>query len=374
MTTFQNLMLDVSGAAAPAPAPWRPIKITRAEIDAEIDRLSAAPAPANGRRASRIVHPSAVAPGLGFAPGVSVTIEVLDPGERTAPMRENAHRVEIGIRGSGRISVQGRDVREIDLARLDVANIPAMQGFVFRNTGDEVWARLSYSNAPLLEKLTAHYAEDLPEGWEPRRRTAGPRSTEAPAAYTRGTAPDHAIGTDGARLRGYEFLVDIEVVESLALHWPWEEVRRLLSRTAGDGGRTIMALYNPATRRRQGATHNFFVTASYLPPGSGQRPRGRGHKHTSVAINYHFAGHGESEVDGETLTWEEGDLLLSAPSWLEHAHYQGAEGLGAFTVQDHPLHIGMESLVWQEEMDGPVLTLGSEDGQTGYVGPREAGS
>ncbi|MFC7659936.1 hypothetical protein ACFQV8_31120 [Pseudonocardia benzenivorans] len=189
-------------------------------------------------------------------------------------MRENAHRVEIGIRGSGRISVQGRDVREIDLARLDVANIPAMQGFVFRNTGDEVWARLSYSNAPLLEKLTAHYAEDLPEGWEPRRRTAGPRSTEAPAAYTRGTAPDHAIGTDGARLRGYEFLVDIEVVESLALHWPWEEVRRLLSRTAGDGGRTIMALYNPATRRRQGATHNFFVTASYLPPGSGQRPAG----------------------------------------------------------------------------------------------------
>ncbi|MCE0765548.1 hypothetical protein LWC35_21960 [Pseudonocardia kujensis] len=366
MTSLQNPMLDVSGTPAPVSVPWRPIKITRAEIDAEVERLAAAPAPANGRRASRIVHPSAVAPGLGFAPGVSVTIEVLNPGEQTAPMRENAHRVEIGIGGSGLITVQDT---EIDLARLDVANIPAMRGFTFRNPGDDIWARLSYSNAPLLEKLTAHYAEDLPEGWEPK-----PRSSDSPAVYTRGTAPDHAIGTNGARLRGYEFLVDIEVVESPALHWPWEEVRGHLSQTAGDGGRTIMALYNPATQRKQGATHNFFVTASYLPPGSTQRPRGRGHKHTSVAINYHFAGSGESEVDGETITWEEGDLLLSAPSWLEHAHYQGPDGLAAYTVQDHPLHIGMESLVWQEEMDGPVLALGSEEGQTGYVGPREAGA
>lgn len=366
MTTIQNTMLDVSGAPASTPAPWRPVKITRAEIDAEIDRLAAAPRPEGGRRASRIVHPSAVAPGLGFAPGISVTIEVLRPGEETAPMRENAHRVEIGIRGAGRILVQDE---HIDLARLDVANIPAMQGFRFRNTGDDVWARLSYSNAPLLEKLTAHYAEDLPPDWRHEPRTVD----DTPAVHSRGTAPDLPIGADGARLRGYEFLVDIEVVESRALHWPWEEVCGHLSQQAGDGGRTIMALYNPATRRRQGATHSFFVTASAMPPGTPQRPRGRGHKHTSVAINYHFRGHGVSEVDGEIVSWEEGDLLLSAPSWLEHAHYQGAEGLAAYTVQDHPLHIGMESLVWQEEMDGPVLTLGSEQGQTGYVGPREAG-
>jgi gentisate 1,2-dioxygenase len=33
----------------------------------------------------------------------------------------------------------------------------------------------------------------------------------------------------------------------------------------------------------------------------------------------------------------------------------------------------MESLIWQEDMDGPILTLGAEAGQTGYVGPREAG-
>jgi gentisate 1,2-dioxygenase len=364
-------LVDVSDTPAPTPQPWDPIKVPRALIEAEIDRLAAAPRPVNGRRASRIVHPSSTAPGLGLSPGVSVTIEVLTPGEETAPLRENAHRVEIGILGSGRIAVQDN---EIALARLDVANIPSMQGFRFRNDGDEVWARLSYSNAPLLEKLGVHYAEDLPDGWEPRRRSTGPRSSDAPATYTRGTAPDHAIGADGARLRGYEFLVDIEVVDSRPLHWPWAEVGPHLSQEAGDGKRTIMALYNPATQRRQGATHSFFVTASFMPPGTPPRRRGRGHRHSSVAINYHFAGRGESVVEGRTIEWEAGDLLLSAPGWLEHAHYQSPEGLGVYTVQDHPLHIGMESLVWQEQMDGPVLALGSEEGQTGYVGPREAGA
>jgi gentisate 1,2-dioxygenase len=44
-----------------------------------------------------------------------------------------------------------------------------------------------------------------------------------------------------------------------------------------------------------------------------------------------------------------------------------------FTVQDHPAQIGMESLIWQERMDGPILALGSDAGQTGYIGPREKG-
>ncbi|MEJ2860720.1 hypothetical protein [Actinomycetospora flava] len=365
-------LVDVSGAAASTPRPWTPLKVSRAEIEAEIERLAAAPRPANGRRGSRIVHPSATAPGLGLAPGVAVTIEVLNPGEETTPLRENAHRVEIGILGSGRIEVADSHV---DLAHLDVANLPSMQPFRFRNDTGEVWARLSYSNAPLLEKLGVHYAEDLPLTWAPSPAHAPAPATQdsEKVAYTRATAPDIAIGDRGARLRGYEFLVDVEVVESRPLHWPWAEVSSHLSSEVGDGKRTIMALYNPATQRRQGATHSFFVTATAMPAGRPPRRRGPGHRHSSVAINYHFAGSGVSTVDGVDIAWEAGDLLLSAPGWLEHAHYEGPDGLAVYTVQDHPLHIGMESLVWQEKMDGPVLALGSEAGQTGFVGPREAG-
>jgi hypothetical protein len=67
-------------------------------------------------------------------------------------------------------------------------------------------------------------------------------------------------------------------------------------------------------------------------------------------------------------------LLLSAPSWREHAHYFSETGMSVYTVQDHPLHIGMESLIWQEDMENDqVHALGSEAGVTGYVGPREMG-
>ena len=65
--------------------------------------------------------------------------------------------------------------------------------------------------------------------------------------------------------------------------------------------------------------------------------------------------------------------MLSAPSWSEHAHGIGEGGASVLTVQDHPFQIAIESLIWQEVMDGPILTLGSEPGQTGYIGPRQAG-
>jgi gentisate 1,2-dioxygenase len=357
-------MVDLSGAPAATPQPWGPTKVTRAEIESEIDRLASAPRPANGRRVSRVVHPSATDPGLGFAPGIAVAIEVLNPGEETDPLRENAHRVEIGVAGAGRIVTGDGDIA---LAHRDVANLPSMKPFRFRNDGSDVWARLSYSNAALLEQLGVHYAEDVAEVWP-----SAPVSTRD-GEYTRATAPDIAIGGSGARLRGYEHLVDIEVVDSRALHWPWAEMAPHLSDRLGDGKRTIMALYNPASQRRQGATHNFFVTATSMPAGRPPRPRGPGHRHSSAAINYHVRGSGFSTVDGQDVGWEAGDLLLSAPGWLEHAHYEGPDGIAVYTVQDHPLHIGMESLVWQEEMDGPVLALGSEAGQTGYVGPRLAG-
>ena len=66
-------------------------------------------------------------------------------------------------------------------------------------------------------------------------------------------------------------------------------------------------------------------------------------------------------------------ISFSAPSWLEHAHYIGERGCTILTVQDHPLHISMASLLWQENPNDPILSLGNEEGQKGYVFPREAG-
>lgn len=358
---------DLSGALPEPAQAWRPLKVPRAQIDAEIERLAEGPAPEGGRRVASIVHPEATAPGVGFAPGVRVSLEVLRPGEATTPVRTNGTAVCLGIRGHGVATIGDRS---LDLGRWDVTNIPSMRGHVFRNTGDDLWVRLTYTNEPLLEKLGAAYGEMLDQIAPAKPDTTAPAS----ARYRRGTAPDHEVSEFGSRLRGYEYITDVEHVENAAHLWPWAEVSRHLSQTLGDGRRSILVLVNPSTGRRNGATHSFFVTATRIPAGAPRRsPDEPGHRHSSMAINYHFLGSGSSVVDGEIIEWDAGDLLLSAPSWREHAHSPGPDGLGAFTVQDHPLHIGMESLIWQEDMAGPILTLGSEAGLTGYVGPREEG-
>ena len=359
---------DLSGKPLEKPAPWQPVKVPGEQIDAEIERLSQMSMPKGTRRVASLVHPEAVAPGLGFAPGVRVAIEVVNPGEVTELVRRNCGQVLIGIRGAGVAKIGDRTLQ---MGRWDVANVPSMQAHSYRNAGDEPWVLLTYSNEPLLEKLGAAYSDTVVEAIHP------PVSETAPGAaakYTRETAPDYEVSEFGSRLRGYEFITDIEVVESKAHLWPWAEVSKHLSGEVGDGKRTILALVNPATERRNGATHSFFVTALRFPPGTSPRdPELPGHRHSSMAINYHFQGAGSSVVDGQFIEWKAGDLLLSAPSWREHAHSPGPEGICVFTVQDHPLHIGMESLIWQEELSGPILTLGSETGVTGYIGPREEG-
>ncbi|MFI5541809.1 hypothetical protein ACIA5H_36090 [Nocardia sp. NPDC051900] len=355
------------GGRTEQPVPWRPFKVRAAEIHAEIERLASMPQPADGYRAAGIVHPDSVGSVRSFAPGIDVVVEVLLPGEATKPLRRNSSNVVIGIQGEGRVEVGGRTIH---LSRWDVCNIPSMRPYSYRNDSNELWVRLTYSNYPLLSKIGVSYAEPLAE-----MTAATPTpAREGSAQYNRTNAPDFEVSEFGSRVRGYEFLTDIEVVENQAQHWPWAAVSQHLSDQLGDGKRAILAYYNPATERRNGATHSFFVTATQVPAGFPPMPEGtRGHRHISAAINYHFRGTGKSVIDGETIEWGPGDLLLSAPGWREHLHVPGPDAIGVFTVQDHPLHIGMESLIWQESMDGPILTLGSEAGVTGYVGPREVG-
>ena len=94
------------------------------------------------------------------------------------------------------------------------------------------------------------------------------------------------------------------------------------------------------------------------PPDKLDQP----HRHVSAAINYYFIGHGRSAVMGKKLEREAGDLPLSAPGWAVHHHGSREQGFCALTIQDHPLHIAMDSLLWQETLKAPILKLGSQSG------------
>src|SRR5487761_936765 len=96
----QDFFVDRTGTAPVAPELWPAIVIPKEAIDTEIERLASLPRPANGRRRSLISHPSNQK-SHGLAPGIEVALEVLLPGERTVPYRQNSTQVNFTIGGEG---------------------------------------------------------------------------------------------------------------------------------------------------------------------------------------------------------------------------------------------------------------------------------
>lgn len=347
--------VDQVGVSAPAieDGIWSPLVIPAEEIAAEVERLSSVPRPANGRRTSLVVHPMAEGPGLGLAPGIQVRIEVLLPGERTAPIRHNSSQVCFCIEGSGLSSVGGR---EIAYSLYDVWIIPGLTSYFHVNPTDRRQVRLSYSNAAILEKMRVHYVDEHPP--EPSPLTAASEAPEKPHPV----AHMFQMGGDGPPLMSYERLINPPVVPQETLHWPWADVKQELDKLMALGpsyrGRRLYLLYNPATGRTNGTTHNFFATMTIRPPGIVDRP----HRHASAAINYFFAGSGWSRVAGRRYEWSAGTLMLTAPGWAIHNHASDDEPVYELTIQDSPMHLAMDSLMWQEDLKHPPRLLGSQPG------------
>jgi len=360
MQPIDPVLVDRTGTPIAGCAPsqlkpahdWPPVIVTRETIDREVERLADLPRPANGRRQTLLVHPNAPTPGRGLTPGVQVTLDVLKPGEDTAPIRHNSTQVNFCIRGTGRTRVSDRDIR---FHQYDVWNHPSHAVYRHANDGKELQVRLTYSNAALLEMMRVHIVDEQPEvpaerveqDEDPRRRN--PFGT-------------FAIGDEGAALMPYEILIDPPAVESPALHWPWATVRAHLEKLQALGkeyvGRRLYLLYNPLTGRFNGTTPNFFATMTIRPPGIVDKP----HRHVSSAINYYFSGSGYSRVEGKRYEWKAGDLMVSAPGWAVHNHASYDDSVFELTIQDQPLNIFMESLLWQEDLAYPARILGTDSG------------
>ncbi len=348
--------LDVTGQRPRDNTLWPPVIVTKGEIDAEIERLARLPAPADGRRESLIVHPLAAADTPGFAPGIQVKLSVLKPGERTQAFRHNATEVNFCIRGAGQAVVAGR---KIDFQRYDVWNHPSYATYWHVNDGDDLQVRLAYSNVPLLQHMEVYISDFAPPVEAEVVRESGERPDDPRRKSPFGMLP---LGTDGALLMPYEILINPQTVESKPLHFPWQAVKRELDKLEALGsdylGRRLYMMYNPMTGRTNGITPNFFATMTIRPPHIVDRP----HRHVSAAINYYFNGRGYSVVAGNRYEWQAGDLMLSAPGWAVHNHASHDEYVYELTVQDQPLNIHMESLLWQEDLKHPAALLGSEVG------------
>ncbi|MCJ2187625.1 AraC family ligand binding domain-containing protein [Novosphingobium sp. 2638] len=334
---------------------WAPVLISKAQIDAEIERLASLPNAEAGRRSSLIVHPDALPGAPGLAPGICVTLSVLKPGERTEPFRHNATEVNFCIRGQGRAVVAGRAMA---FRQYDVWNTPSYAIYTRENDGDDLQVMLTYNNSPVLKFMNVYFAEHNPP------MLSAVEEAAAEEEDGRKTSPygTFQIGDDGAMLMPYERLINPPAVEANPLFWPWEKVEAELGKLADLGqnyvGRRLYLLYNPMTGRTNGTTPSFFSTITIRPPRIVDRP----HRHTSAAINYYFKGSGRSSVAGNVYEWSAGDLMLSAPGWAVHNHASYDDYVYELTVQDQPLNIAMESLLWQESMKEPPILLGTHAG------------
>lgn len=346
---------DCGSSTPHANHPWTPVIITREEIDAEVERLAALPAPEDGRRASLIVHSSAPSLAPGLAPSIQVMLSVLKPGERTRAFRHNATEVNFCIRGTGVTHTGGKWTQ---FGQYDVWNTPSYTSYWRENDGDELQVCLTYSNVPLLKFMQIYLAEDDPTPAAPD--AAAENVAHDPRRVSPfGTLP---IGDDGALLMPYEQVINPPPVVSPILFWPWQQVKAELDKLSALGadyvGRRLYLLYNPMTGRTNGTTPSFFATMTIRPPNIVDRP----HRHASAAINYYFHGSGRSSVAGNIYEWKAGDLMLSAPGWTVHNHASYGEHVHELTIQDQPLNILMESLLWQEDMKHPPALLGAQVG------------
>ncbi|MCW8831805.1 MAG: AraC family ligand binding domain-containing protein [Colwellia sp.] len=333
---------------------WTPLVITKETIDAEIERLASLPTPENGRRETLIVHPMARADIPTMAPGIQVRLSVLKPGESTAPFRHNATEVNFCIQGSGYTEIDGK---KIAFGLHDVWNHPSYRIYTHHNDTDELQVRITYSNAPLLQFMDVYFAEG--DAVEKKQEEAIEQAASDPRSVNPfGKIP---VGDQGGHLVPYETLVNPECVESNPLLFKWNDVKGELDKLEALGqdykGRRLYMLSNPATGRTNGITPNFFATITNRPGNIIDRP----HRHVSASINYYFQGSGYSYVAGNKYEWKAGDLMFSAPGWAVHNHASNAD-VYELTIQDQPLNLLMESLLWQESMKKDAALLGAQQG------------
>jgi gentisate 1,2-dioxygenase len=330
--------VDRSGQVPSDYRPLQPLLISKAEIEDQVERLCEGTF--RGSRRVEIVNPALMQSGSLY-PAVTVSLNVLLPGERTTPHRHNSSVVNFAIQGSGETVIGGRTV---SWGKWDTWSTPPWMVHQHINDTDEVQVRLSFSNSGLLDLLGVHVFEDATD-------LDANQPMGDPGAELEKSVRGETIGADGAALLTYEQLISPEPPYQPALHWPYKALHDRLQKLRALGqeykGRRLFLMYDRSTGRSQGTTSTFFATITMRPAGIIDEP----HRHTSAAVNYIFRGRGWSIVGGQHYEWGAGDLMLTAPGWMNHGHasHEG-EDVYELTIQDSPLQIGIGSLLWVENL------------------------
>jgi gentisate 1,2-dioxygenase len=124
--------------------------------------------------------------------------------------------------------------------------------------------------------------------------------------------------------------------------WKWHDIydslvqaKEKISVASGSVERRVIRLVNPGMADSEMTSHTILLSFQLIQPGE----VAPAHRHTMSAFRFILQGHGAyTNVDGQKMVMEDGDLILTPQGcWHEHAHE------------------GDENMVWIDGLDVPFV-------------------
>jgi gentisate 1,2-dioxygenase len=164
--------------------------------------------------------------------------------------------------------------------------------------------------------------------------------------------------------------------------WPWSIIYSCLMESGEViklGGiddaakRRTVQLVNPSLTHRKATSRTLQMSIQLVKPGE----RAECHRHTAAALRFivESDGTGYTNVEGEQMLMEPGDLVLT-PNWTWHDHYNaGRKNLVWLDVLDAPLSTHLDAQFHENYAEGPAQPIIKRDGyckqQFGAIRPRQ---
>ena len=165
--------------------------------------------------------------------------------------------------------------------------------------------------------------------------------------------------------------------------WPWSVIYSCLMESGEVvklGGiddaakRRTVQLVNPALTDKKATSRTLQMSIQLVRPGE----RAECHRHTAAALRFVVEGDGTgyTNVEGEEMLMEPGDLVLT-PNWTWHDHYNaGKNNLVWLDVLDAHLTRHLDAGFDENYAEGPAQPIVKRDGyckqQYGAIRPRMA--
>lgn len=175
---------------------------------------------------------------------------------------------------------------------------------------------------------------------------------------------------------------DREKIPELVPHlWPWSAIHSCLMESGEVvklGGiddaakRRTVQLVNPALTDKKATSRTLQMSIQLVKPGE----RAECHRHTAAALRFIVEGDGTgyTNVEGEEMLMEPGDLVLT-PNWTWHDHFNpGKSNIVWLDVLDAHLTRYLDAGFHENYAEGPAQPISKRDGyckqQYGTVRPR----